>query len=109
MGTLHCHCGHRIYDGTLPHSYKAKFVTEDAFDAYTDTFVDAEDSPSYQDIDFEKLCDVLDRDLLQCTVCGRLYGQGARGDHSSWYCFVPESDDVPKTLFDARVHPTDES
>lgn len=88
---LHCRCGETIYEGGNPQPEKADFITAKSLDDFLESL------EGRSQIHLRELLRVVGGDMLQCSVCGRLYVQDRERD--TYHCFVPENDAVPKRLF----------
>ena len=87
---IECDCGMIVYDGADPQPDKGFFATSEAKFGFLE-------SHSGETVHIRHAFRVFNRVMLQCSTCGRLYVQG-RGEHASYYCFVPKHDDVPRDL-----------
>lgn len=88
---LHCRCGEIIYEGGNPQPDKAEFISSPALSDFLQSL------KGRSQVHVREFLRVIGGDILQCSVCGRLYIQDRERD--SYHCFVPESDLVPKNLF----------
>jgi hypothetical protein len=91
---ISCPCGEMIYDGGHTQPDKARFVTSQAWSDFL--------GAKAGNVSWRELASLIDRDLFQCSACGRLFVQG-HGEGAGYWCFLPEDDRVPKELFRTRT------
>ena len=83
-----------IDDGGHTQPDKARFVTSQAWDDFLSAL-------KTEDVSWRTFTGLLDRDLFQCSACGRLFVQGL-GQGSGYWSFLPERENTPKELFRTR-------
>ncbi|TCO92748.1 hypothetical protein EV701_10525 [Chthoniobacter flavus] len=101
---FHCQCDHVISDSTTDIPYKAYSWPDQSRDAVFAAIERLMERPVPADILQQ---DALvwpivipkgQRTMYQCPECGRLH---IKSDDGHYWCFKPEFDGTPKTLFQA--------